>query len=466
MEYRTNPAAIVAAAADHHEQFQEEETETGRETKSTFIKWYQPTILPPFYKEAVDAPAQAPAAPVKEIDKFSVRSSTEYSFTIDKQIDLNDGYYTASGERNTDVKIPDFRPATVVSSKLIDGKTVKPQTIRDDKMGRIARITEFEEAACTTQEAITNYDNFELALDTDESVVVEFVCCEVSGLPSTTTELSAKGFIKVALVKSESNSIGYRLFFSLGKGIVDISIKEKFEKSAEDSACFCCWIPCFIPPTVRNSNLDMTYKTSRDFETQFCTLPVNPCVIDAICYRAAVDKYEATTAVRKQKENDNSINWDCPCCPSYFSWCCIDCTYCCSSCSCLTKCCGLTKTIESASLSFEGTRQVIIGDSGRVGDKEGTSAAVNNVQWEISAHHEDNVFIRIYYRNLLDQANHICVLTLDGSSESYSKAQKFVALLGKVREIKFKEEANPVISVANVRETDIDANKKSRFFFG
>lgn len=231
---------------------------------------------------------------------FNLRKNGNTSF--DTVVDFPQFYYRTDGSRNEDVKLlPDADGPTCKSDKLINGivkEAAKNSNLPDDFPDqRSVRISTFEKSADARQSApYDGYDDIDVALRRGEKILVSLDCSEISGLPSTTADDVFTGAIKVSVVE-ETETKAVRVFFTVLEGSVELSVKENFYDSDSFYECICCCIPVsldFIGHTVYSKS-DMKYTRNVLRTAQFCTLPANPCVLDAMCYRSTKDEFSATS---------------------------------------------------------------------------------------------------------------------------------------------------------------------------
>lgn len=303
----------------------------------------------------------------------------------------------------------------------------------DDLEARALRIEAFEAVAKRKTMKYDGFDDFDPILIDDESIIATIDCAEISGIPASTSNSLIRGFVKVSLVKS--NDDGYRLFFSVAEGSIEISVAEEFKENQKSTGFICCFMHLASPKTGKNfglseikSSMRMDYNSSKLFTAQFCSLPLAPCLIDSMCYRSSANEFHAQAA-EEGGGGGNSCDWNC---------CNVQCT--CLVCKCGTcpVCCGFDSSSASKSIKFHAHERFQMG-----GDKSRFPPIVNSqteemdgVEWTINSRNEDNVYIVIHYRSLLDGNSKTCKMRLvksDDSAEAYLNARTFVSLLGSCR---------------------------------
>lgn len=243
-------------------------------------------------------------------------------------------------------------------------------------------------------------------------------------MPSTTEDVVYRGAITVSLIKSKEG--GSRIFFAVAECSYMSSYREKFDEYEKAVSCVCCFVPFEMDKNKAASSARMEYRSKKLYNSQFFTLPVRPCLVDSVCFRSSVNDFQANTTSANagfdRKEG-------CPDC------CDIMCS-CCSICSFkLPMCCGFTTAEGERHAYFNLREYFIMGQQSSKLDHvvERPTEEIDGTTWSISAANDDNVYVVLHYRSLLDNSNHECKMRLakaDAPNLTYKNAKLFVSHLG------------------------------------
>eukprot|EP01031_Cornospumella_fuschlensis_P040136 gene40136-48911_t len=260
--------------------------------------------------------------------KFNKRHADDVSYKLAPNFEEKVRYFDDDGGRHperinnvgtTVITVSDVRKDDPNARSLYELPT-------DDTDARKKRFELFEEQAKNNLQSFDNFDAFEPFLGEREKILVTLDCNEIVGYPATTTtNATLRGLVKVSIIQHEVD--GLRLYFSLAKGTKEIHAKERFYEAQSSTDCVCCFIKLSAEGAsdylVSQANMD--YTSGNFFSTQFFTLPVTPTLINAMCYRASVNEFNAKTASAGAGANaKKNCCSDCPPCK---------CT-CCEGCEC------------------------------------------------------------------------------------------------------------------------------------
>lgn len=174
------------------------------------------------------------------------------------------------------------------------------------------------------------------------------------------------------------------------------------------------------------STMDIHYDVAKLFTAQFCSLPLEPCFVDAMCYRTSADEFTATSAGAASANNMS-------CCQDMECGCNEDC--CSSECK-IPVICGVTKAVGTQSVTFKAEEHYDIATKSPVPIVDALSESVDGVQFSITASNINHVYVVLHYRSLLDNDNHTCKFKLshsDDPSAAYDLAKQFVSKMSVIR---------------------------------
>lgn len=220
-------------------------------------------------------------------------------------------YFNPDGTRNLFV-------TAIPGEKLMKNRIGNEyNSSNDDSESRSKRISAFENVA-DSRVLPFSFDNnstvFSSLLDDGEKLVIILHCEEAEGLPFLDKDRGVKGDVFVALAQSDQG--GYRLLFSIMEGSVSMIVNESFYEKYEvtstnknganvnlEPCCCgfkcCCFMSCCtreVTKTIQSNNtsksgaiakVSLQYTSERLQTAQFSSLPLHPCVIEAMTYRSA-----------------------------------------------------------------------------------------------------------------------------------------------------------------------------------
>lgn len=255
-------------------------------------------------------------------------------------------------------------------------------------------------------------------------IVCTLDCTDVIGIPSTTDEVVFRGEITVSLIKSKEG--GSRLFFHVSECSYMSSYRERFNEYEKAVSCVCCFIPCEMGSNKASSSARMEYRSKKLYNSQFFTLPIRPCLVDSVCFRSSVNDFQAATTSANTGVDEKE---GCPDC------CTLVCS-CCKACDCkLPMCCGMTSVEGERHAYFSLREYFMMGQQPAKLDHvvDQPTEEIAGTTWTINAANDDNVYVVLHYRSLLDNENHECKMRLakgDAPNVAFRNAKKFVSHLG------------------------------------
>lgn len=244
-------------------------------------------------------------------------------------------------------------------------------------------------------------------------ILVKLLCSEISGFPALTNDnVTISGLIEVAL-SIEQGETNPKISFLVVKGVIDFNLVESFFLQERTCCCF--------NYAIGNAFLD--YETKRNATSQFSTLPVDACIIDAMCYSNENTLYKATS-----QPESSSAELAGNCCLLCFQVCmfCYNCK-CCDCCACCA--CPVYDTIKTKTISVKASDTHIIGSE--IIESRGDIVKEEGLKFKIKKEVEKEGVVVFYYLSPLDKKNHKCTLKLKQSD--FTGAKRFVNLLGKYR---------------------------------
>lgn len=376
--------------------------------------------------------------------KFNLHHLKEV--TYDLMPDENDFSYFKENPEGQRIPLPEhineIGTLECLAINNLENKNSKPiyDVPIDDRDARIERVKVFEDSFKASSSNHDDFDAFEPVLREEESILCTLNCSEIAGFPSTTHNVVVKGLIKCAIVRHETD--GLRLLFSIAEGSKTIKVDEKFFEAQTVSSCICCCVSVTMSNgsnlnNTISSGMDMAYAAGSYFGTQFSTMPVSPTIVDSVCYRLSVNEREAHTADSGAGSSGKPEG----CCKA------CDCNFDCKCpCECtMPVCCGFSNASGAKTIHFHAEEVVRVlpdePDNEPIVDQKTISKS--GVQWKVNAQREDDVYVTVHYRSLMDNRNHSCHMRLVKTKEptkDYDNAKVFVSILGHQRNKDLKDQ--------------------------
>lgn len=255
-------------------------------------------------------------------------------------------------------------------------------------------------------------------------IVCQLECTDIIGMPSTTDDVVYRGAITVSLIKSREG--GSRIFFAVSECSYMSSYNERFNEYEKAVSCVCCFVPFEMGQNKAASSAKLEYRSKKLYSSQFFTLPVRPCLVDSVCFRSSVNDFQAATTSANagidQKEG-------CPDCCDLMCGCCAICDI------KLPMCCGMTSIEGERHVYFTLREYFMMGQQPSKLDHvvDRPTEEIDGTTWSINAANDDNVYVVLHYRSLLDNENHECKMRLakgDAPNLAFKNAKVFVSHLG------------------------------------
>jgi hypothetical protein len=358
-------------------------------------------------------------ASAKANSKFNSRHKANYDYS--PLPDPTEFYFDEEGTRHVTQLDKAGKVALGTTSSDPDNSMfVMPD---DDATSRETRIKRFEDAAKSRIRPTDGDLEMGPVLLEDEEIVVQLDCTDIIGIPSTTDDVVYRGDITVSLIKSKEG--GSRIFFTVAECSYMSSYKERFDEYEKAVSCVCCFVPFDMGSNKAASSARMEYKSTKLYNSQFFTLPLRPCIVDSSCFRSSVNDFQATSTGANSGVDAKEAQGCCGeggCCKA-----CGDCP--------LPLCCGMTSVEGERHAYFALREYFLMGQQSATLDHvvEMPTEEVDGTRWSISAANDDNIYVVMHYRSLIDNSNHECKMRLakgDPPNVSFQKARKFVSHLG------------------------------------
>ena len=330
----------------------------------------------------------------------------------------------------------------------------------DVALARVTRTVAFKEAADSfthingTYSEMLNHRIEELVDPAEEEIVQVLKLTEITGLPSTTEEITVKGLIDVALVRPRrklttseplppcqcdphAHATGPRLIFSVFKGEACLDMHENFlftntpfSKSLEE-------LCCGGSRAREEGKSALRYGLASDVAGEFATMNLRHNVIDAVAYRESSRHYVANNDVNHSTTElaETSCLRGCCDCP------CGECVcWTCSLWACCKQCCGDCNRPSNPRMfadQFDASETFTVGAEPKLdasGDVE-TAGVVLKIQTT----GDEKAMIMLQYRSPLNGEHRECTMTLalkedaSDSNARYLEAKKFILTLMALR---------------------------------